>query len=118
MAIIEVLWCSAACGPGGGRVSMKRAKLGQSFEERLDLVMAGSSIQNARMNIGARTARKPFKEVVHQFHLQISHTRSADFCIDYRGGASAKVDGRQTESFVHWHNEITGAQNTPAISQC
>src|ERR1700674_573951 len=80
-------------------------------------MVAGASVKNAGMNIGTRASGKTPKEIAHQFHLQISHSRRTDFGIDHRRRAPPEIDGGETESFIHGHDEVAGAQNSAAISQ-
>src|ERR1700674_3439302 len=80
-------------------------------------MVAGASVKHAGMNIGTRASGKTLKEIAHQFHLQISHSRRTDFGIDHRRRASPKIDGGETEGFIHGHDKVAGAQNSAAISQ-
>src|SRR5258708_756897 len=79
--------------------------------------MAGSSVQHARVNVGAGSSREGFEQIVYKLRLQIANTQSADLGINYRRGASSEIHRGQTERFVHWHDKITGAQNAAAIAQ-
>src|SRR3984885_8910081 len=69
------------------------------------------------MDIRACATGKAFEEIKHQFRLQIAYSRCPDLGIDHGGNASPEIDGRQAESFVHGHEEITGAQDAAAIAQ-
>jgi hypothetical protein len=79
--------------------------------------MAGSSVEYARVNVGAGSSREGFEEIVHKLRLQIANAQSADLGINNRRGASSEIHRSQTERFVHGHDKITGAQNAAAIAQ-
>jgi hypothetical protein len=49
--------------------------------------------------------------------VQISDTRRTNFRIDDRGSAPAEINRRETESLVHRHDKIAGAQNASAVSE-
>ena len=80
-------------------------------------MVAGTSVKHTEMNIGACAPGKALEEIAHQFHLQISHSRRTDSGIDHRRRASSEIDGGETESFIHGHDKVAGAQNSAAISQ-
>ena len=99
------------------REQATRRARANALKSRFDFVMAGASVEHARVDIGASATRKALEEIAHQFHLQISDSRRADPCIDDRRRASTEIDGRQAESLVHGHDEISGAQNAATISK-
>src|ERR1700680_1320453 len=80
-------------------------------------MVAGASVKHTGMNIGTRASGKALEEIAYQFHMLISHSRRADFGIDHRRRASSEIDGGETESFIHGHDKVAGAQNSAAISQ-
>src|ERR1019366_7008532 len=86
---------AAQAAIAGARAAQRPRK---SFEERFDLVVAGASVEHARVNIGARAAREAFEEIAHQFHLQSSPPHRADLGIDHRDRASTETNGCQAES--------------------
>jgi hypothetical protein len=90
----------------------------ESLKQRLDLVMAGAPIHHAHVNIGARSSCEAFEKIGNQFCLQIADARGADFCLNYGDCAAAEVDRCETESFIHGHEKIAGAQNAAPIAQC
>ncbi len=69
------------------------------------------------MDIGAGSASKAVKEIMNEFGLQIANQTLSHLGVHHGGGASTKVDGGQSQSFVHWHNEIACAKNSSLRSQ-
>jgi hypothetical protein len=84
---------------------------GESFEERLNFVVIGAAVERADVNIAARAASEAFEEIVDEFGLQVANEARANFGVDDGGSAAAEVDGGEAESFVHGHDEISGAEN-------
>src|SRR3982074_285224 len=79
--------------------------------------MARSSVEYARVNVGAGSSREGFEEIVYKLRLQIANAQSADLGINNRRGASSEIHRGQTERFVHGHDKVTGAQNAAAVTQ-
>ena len=69
------------------------------------------------MHVGMRPARKSFEEIKNQFRLQIAHQPRLHLGVDHRRGASGKIHRRQTQSLIHRHHEISGAQNASLVAQ-
>src|SRR5579871_6350535 len=92
-------------------------RAGESFEQRLDLVMVGAAIKYAGMHVGLRPAGKPFEEIWHEFRLQVADQPRADLGIDNAGRAAAKVDGSHSHRFIHRHQEISGSKYSALASK-
>ena len=60
-------------------------------------MVVGASIQNPRMNVGARPPGKTLEEVIDEFSLQVAHQALAHFGIDNGRCAPAKIDRRQSQ---------------------
>src|SRR5215470_20408592 len=80
--------------------------------------MIRSPVDDSRVHVSLRTARKSVEKVRHQFRLQVSYQPDADLRVGHRLGASGKIDCHDSQSFIHWHYEISGAQNAPFGPQC
>src|SRR5215471_7787455 len=79
--------------------------------------MAGASVEDADVHIGAGGARETFKEIGHQFGLEIAHARRADFGVDHGDGTPGKIDGGQAKRLVHGHEKVAGAQDAATVRQ-
>src|SRR5271169_6724016 len=69
------------------------------------------------MNIRSRATSESFKEIVHQLGLKITNTPGADLRLNHRHCASAEIHCRETESLIHGHQEISGAQNAATVAE-
>src|SRR5258708_30414321 len=69
------------------------------------------------MNVRARSLREATEEIFQQFCLQASDVFSREFPFADQMGPAAEVDGGSRESFVHWHQEVSRAQNAPLRSE-
>ncbi len=83
----------------------------KSFEERFDLVMTGTAVQNPHMDIRLGSAGEALEEIMDEFGLKITDEAGVNFGVDDRCGASAEVDSGDSQRLVHRHDEIAGPQN-------
>src|SRR6266571_3923821 len=79
--------------------------------------MVGAPVDGLEMDIGARAASKAFKEVVNQLRLQVADHPRFHFCVHYGRGATAEIYGSHSQSFVHWHQEVSGAHDAALVAQ-
>src|SRR5882672_52389 len=79
--------------------------------------MIRPALQHARVHIGPSPARKALKKVVDEFRLQITDQTVTDLSIHDRNSPAAKIDGSQTQSLVHRHNEVPSPQNPQLLPQ-
>src|SRR6266567_3166079 len=68
----------------------KRAREG--LEDRLDLMMAGSAVQNLHVDVRARALREPLEEILHELGLQVADARNLQPEIHHRVRTSAEID--------------------------
>jgi hypothetical protein len=69
------------------------------------------------MHVGARSARKAFKEIGDQLALQVTDKARANPCVHDECRPATEVDGGDGEGFVHGHYEVAGAQNAPLVAE-
>src|SRR5260370_42321173 len=55
--------------------------------------------------------RKSMKKIFHQLDLEIADALCGDLRVHHAIGPSAKINRGGGERFVHWHQEIAGAQD-------
>ena len=55
--------------------------------------------------------REAKKKILDELRLKISYVLCSDFDIANAIGATAQIDCSGGESFIHWHQKISGAQN-------
>jgi hypothetical protein len=69
------------------------------------------------MHVGPRATSEAIEKVMHQFGLQIAHQSLPHLGIDHSRGAPAEINRRQPQGFIHRHDKVSGAQNSPLRSQ-
>src|SRR5439155_11250468 len=85
---------------------------GESFEQGFDLMMRGAPIKAAQMNVGAGGLCKSLEKIFEQLDGKVADAIGFDLCVDNAMRAAADVDCGGGESFVHRHQEISGAKNS------
>jgi hypothetical protein len=89
----------------------------EGFEEGLDLMMRGTPIEHAKVDVGTGSLRKTLKEIFHEFGLEAAHRSRGEFRFNDTKGATAKIDGGGSKGFIHGHEEIAGAQNAALVAK-
>src|SRR5208337_657122 len=79
--------------------------------------MIGAAVHSFDVNVCTSTAGEALEEVSDQFGLQVADETGADFGVDSKSGAPAQVHGGDGESFVHGHQEVSGAQNAALVAE-
>jgi hypothetical protein len=69
------------------------------------------------VNVGAGAEGEPGEEVVNELGLQIADACHPGPQIDDGVRASAEVDGRDRERFIHRHDEIAGAIDAAPVAE-
>jgi hypothetical protein len=67
--------------------------------------------------IRAGSARETLEEVGHQLSLKISNESRTHLRIDSKGGPSTQINGGDSQRFIHWHEEVSGAQDTAFVAK-
>jgi hypothetical protein len=89
----------------------------EGLEECFDFVMAGAPIHDSRMYICARATGKAFEEVIHQLRLQVSNPDGSHLGLNDRHCATSKIYCRESQRFIHGHEEITGSQDAAPVTE-
>src|ERR1051326_354365 len=79
--------------------------------------MVGTPVHHFQVDVRARPAGEPFKEIVHQFRLQIANEPYAHLSVYDRLSASAEIYRGKAQRFVHRHQEIAGAEDSLLAAQ-
>src|SRR5260370_37878193 len=79
--------------------------------------MVGAAVERLEMNVGVGATGEAFKEVVHQFGLEVAHQPRAHLRVDNRGRASAEINGCDSKSFIHGHDKVAGAHDAALIAE-
>jgi hypothetical protein len=69
------------------------------------------------VNVGAGGLREAQEKVLGQFRLKISHFRSGNFSIANAMWPPAEIDRGDCQSFIHWHDEVSSAQDAALRSE-
>lgn len=69
------------------------------------------------MHVGPGALRKSMKKVFDQFGLKIADALGRELRLDHAKRAPAQIDRGRRESFIHWHQEIAGAQDAPFAAE-
>ena len=80
-------------------------------------MMARAPVQHLHVDVAAHALREPFEEIVNQLALQIADALDVQRQVDDRVRASAEIDGRDGERFVHRHDEVAGAVDAAARAE-
>ena len=88
----------------------------ERLENRLHPVVAGSSVQDLHVHVGAGAKGEPLEEILDQLGLEIAHAANAELEIDDGVRASSQVDRRDCQRLVHRHDEVAGPVDAPAVA--
>src|ERR1700756_737697 len=69
------------------------------------------------MNVRARSLRKPLKEILHQFCLEIANAHRAESSIHNAVRASTEINRRHSQRFIHWHQKISRSVNPALVAE-
>src|SRR6516225_9516769 len=69
------------------------------------------------MDVGARGLCKSLKKIFDEFGLKIPDTRGREPRLDHAKRAPPQIDRGRRQSFIHWHEEITGTQDAPSVAE-
>jgi hypothetical protein len=69
------------------------------------------------MDVCSRATGEAFKKVRDKFGLQIANEAGAHLGVDSKGSATAKVNGGDSEGFVHGHDEVAGAEDSTLVAE-
>jgi hypothetical protein len=69
------------------------------------------------MHVGARGLLEALEKVFDELRLEAADASRREFRFHYAKGASTEIDGRGSQSFVHGHQKITGAENAAPVSE-
>lgn len=69
------------------------------------------------MDVGFRGLREAEEKIIEKFRLKITDAWRIYFCVDYAMRASAEIDGSDSESLVHGHDEIAGAEDALFVAE-
>src|SRR5664279_562636 len=79
-------------------------------------MMTGAAVHNLHVYISACTSSEAFKEVLDEFTLQIADIPHPYRRIDHARHASTQVNSGDPQRLIHWHQEISGSQNSLLIT--
>jgi hypothetical protein len=68
------------------------------------------------MDVGAGGLRKSLEKILGKFGLKVADALRADFAGDDAVRASAEIDRRGGERFVHRHQEVSSAQDAALVA--
>src|SRR6266852_7580571 len=69
------------------------------------------------MHIGARGLREALKKILNKFGLKIADAPGGESGFHNAKRATAKIDVRGGQRFVHGHQKVSGTQNAAAIAE-
>ena len=79
--------------------------------------MIAPPIHHLHMHVALRAARKAFKEIRHQFSLQIAYQRHIHLIIHRISRPPAEVDSSDRQRLIHRHHKIPGTHDALLIAQ-
>src|SRR5262249_19693946 len=81
------------------------------FEERLDLMMRRTPVQQAQVHVRPCSLREPAKEILDQLGVKIAYAPGCKFPLADAMRAAAEVNRHCCERLVHGHQKISRAKN-------
>src|SRR6516165_645151 len=73
--------------------------------------------KHTQMDVGTRGLCKSLKKIFDEFGLKIPDTRGQELRLDHAKRAPPQIDRGRRQSFIHWHEEITGTQDAPSAAE-
>jgi hypothetical protein len=88
----------------------------ECFEDRFDLMMRRTAVDDFQVNIGARSLREALEKVLGKFGLKFAQKPRGEFCVANAIRAPTEVDRSGGKRFVHRDEEIAGTQDTAFVA--
>jgi hypothetical protein len=90
----------------------------ETLEDGFNFVVIGAAVHDYGVQVCSGVVSKASKEIFEQFNLEIAYMHNVDLQIEEQRGTAAQVNGDDGKGFVHGLDEVAGAIDAEAVSQC